>query len=519
MLITKVRLGQVHPHPHNIRRDIGDVTELAESFGTSGMLQPLVVAPALKRGAVKGFTLIAGHRRFAAAKLLGWSDVEVIVRDDLNTEALQTEAMLIENLQRTNLSPIEEADAYEQLIAFDYTPERIAERAGRSIKLVKSRLALRKLAAPVSAKVHAGQISLADAEALAAFDGDPKALAKLNTAIGTNNFHYTLEQVKRDKQAAATKARLDAHAAKLGVKVVKVPEYDSHPRDWAFMHEVVKLDKQDRTPTQEEKALLAAHKGCPHGAVYVRLGWLNDLALVCTQPKTHPSFGKSAAPRETAAERKERIAAETLKAELATASATRLAFLREMFAAKTFDPVPALRMLIIRRIEARNEVLAPALKLLGLQPPKKSDAARDVLVELVTGLTTVPAVTSVWLALAAGSLEYADYGLLRPYTWSNTEAKEWAALLVGYGYELCDVEQRMLAPVEKPIADTAERVVETARCRACGCTDDEACEGGCSWVDDEHTLCSMCAAVAVSIETVPPTVEDVTPSGEFAAAL
>ena len=138
--MEKVPLDQLEPHPHNVRRDLGDLTELADSIKGMGLLEPLVVAPKGKPG--EGFIVIGGHRRLAAAKVAGLDGVPCIMRPDLNTQASQIEAMLTENLQRSDLTVMEEADAYAQLELLGVKEAAIAKTTGRSRATVHQRLLL-----------------------------------------------------------------------------------------------------------------------------------------------------------------------------------------------------------------------------------------------------------------------------------------------------------------------------------------------------------------------------------------
>src|SRR6266581_4172034 len=140
MELQHLELGLIHPHKANPRHDVGDVTELAASMKAIGVLEPLIVATGANDF---GFTLIAGHRRLAAAHKAKLKTVPCHVRDDLNTSEKQLEAMLVENLQRINLTAVEEADAYQALLEFpDYTVDKISKTTGRSLKTVKQRLAI-----------------------------------------------------------------------------------------------------------------------------------------------------------------------------------------------------------------------------------------------------------------------------------------------------------------------------------------------------------------------------------------
>lgn len=156
--LEKVPLEQLEPHPNNVRRDLGDLTELAASIKGMGLLEPLVVAPKGKPG--EGFVVIGGHRRLAAAAQAGLDGVPCIMRADLCTQASQIEAMLTENLQRSDLTVMEEADAYAQLELLGVKEVAIAKATGRSKATVHQRLLLASLPAARREEFEGGKLSL-----------------------------------------------------------------------------------------------------------------------------------------------------------------------------------------------------------------------------------------------------------------------------------------------------------------------------------------------------------------------
>jgi len=208
--MEKVPLDQLEPHPHNVRRDLGDLTELAESIKGMGLLEPLVIAPKGKPG--EGFVVIGGHRRLAAAALAGLDAVPCIMRPDLNTQASQIEAMLVENLQRSDLTVMEEADAYAQLELLGATEVSIAKATGRARGTVRQRLLLASLPTQRREEFEGGRLSLDAAVRCAKlrerWADDDEILAMIDKA-GTYSFgaNYGVEsQIQRlleDRKRAA----------------------------------------------------------------------------------------------------------------------------------------------------------------------------------------------------------------------------------------------------------------------------------------------------------------------------
>lgn len=153
--VDDLPIEQVKPHPRNVRHDHGDLTELVASISGMGILQPITVAPD-----GEDWIVIAGHRRHAAAIEAGLTSVPCIVRADLDTLAKQLEAMLVENLQRSDLTVMEEADAYQQLELLGVTEVAISKATGRSRGTVRQRLVLANLPTERREQFEKGTLSL-----------------------------------------------------------------------------------------------------------------------------------------------------------------------------------------------------------------------------------------------------------------------------------------------------------------------------------------------------------------------
>jgi ParB family chromosome partitioning protein len=168
-------IDQLHPSGHNPRRGFGDLEliELADSIRQKGLLQPIIARPDRQRG---GFEIVAGERRWRAAQKAALHTVPVIVRELSDREA--AEFALIENVQRTDLNPIEEATGYSELIEkFGYTQEQLAEVIGKSRSHLANTLRLLRLPASVQGLVQDGRLTSGHARALIGRD-DAEALAR-----------------------------------------------------------------------------------------------------------------------------------------------------------------------------------------------------------------------------------------------------------------------------------------------------------------------------------------------------
>lgn len=164
--ITQLQAGKYQPRT---RMDEGALNELAASIKAQGLMQPILVRPIARHNGSERYEIIAGERRFRAAQLAGLTEVPVLVKevDDQTAAAMA----LIENIQREDLNPLEEAQGIQRLITdFDFTHEQAAGAVGRSRSAVSNLLRLLNLAKPVQTMLMAGDIDMGHARALLAVD-------------------------------------------------------------------------------------------------------------------------------------------------------------------------------------------------------------------------------------------------------------------------------------------------------------------------------------------------------------
>jgi len=177
--VSEIPLASISPNPHQPRSPIRDqdVVELAASIEEHGIIQPLIVTES-----AEGYQLIAGERRWRAARLAGLRAVPAVIKEAAPTEML--ELALVENIQRSDLSAMEEAYAYNQLAhEFGLTQKEIAKRVGKSREAVSNTLRLLKAAPAVQKALLTGKISEGHARALLALENDEKQEAALSTVM------------------------------------------------------------------------------------------------------------------------------------------------------------------------------------------------------------------------------------------------------------------------------------------------------------------------------------------------
>ena len=160
---TTLKIGEIEPNRGQPRRDFDEtaLAELADSIREHGVLQPLLVRP-MPGGK---YQIVAGERRWRASRMAGLTEVPVIIRD--LDEAAAMEVALIENLQRSDLNPMEEALGYQELMErHGYTQEQVAKRVGKSRPAVANALRLLALPEETAALVREGKLSSGHARAL-----------------------------------------------------------------------------------------------------------------------------------------------------------------------------------------------------------------------------------------------------------------------------------------------------------------------------------------------------------------
>ena len=242
--IEQIRPGRFQPRQ---RLNEAELEALAQSIREKGILQPLLVRPLA--GEQADFELVAGERRWRAAQRVGLHEVPVIVRPMADSEAL--EIALVENLQREDLSPLEEAEAYSRLMEeFGRTQANLAEAVGKSRSHVANMVRLLSLPEPVRRRLSEGELTAGHARALLGA-ADPAALAEdvvrrgLNVRATERLVQRRAEAPRkahrptRDTDTAALEHELSAH---LGLRVV----IEEKTRGGALTVHYTSLDQLDR---------------------------------------------------------------------------------------------------------------------------------------------------------------------------------------------------------------------------------------------------------------------------------
>lgn len=240
--IVELDLTKVRPDPNQPRQffDEEDLNELASSIKEHGQLVPILVRPDPE--GERAYIIIGGERRFRASERLGRERIQaIILRVD---EKQARELALVDNLQRVDLSPFEEAAGYARLIEeFSYTQEQVAERVGKSRTSVTGALALNRLPSRVREEARAARVSKSKLVELAQLGDEERQLAlweKLKKGV-------TVQEARQAKQQASSKPRSDKKPA------TDVPKIISAGRDFARRLERIDVGYLTGKPREYER--------------------------------------------------------------------------------------------------------------------------------------------------------------------------------------------------------------------------------------------------------------------------
>ena len=185
-----VETNKIKANPDQPRRDFDEegIKELSKSVRKYGVLQPLLVTKVeteTPRGLEVSYQLIAGERRLRASQMAGLPHVPVIIRDEFENKKDRLEVALIENVQRKDLNPVEEAEAYDRLAKeFGLTQKEIAEKVSKSREVVANAVRLLNLPKDIRDALRAEKLSRAHAKALLAFNDESKQREVYNQILG-----------------------------------------------------------------------------------------------------------------------------------------------------------------------------------------------------------------------------------------------------------------------------------------------------------------------------------------------
>ncbi|MFI6129478.1 ParB N-terminal domain-containing protein [Micromonospora sp. NPDC051141] len=426
--------------PHQIRKDLGDLTELRDGIAEAGVLQALLGVPG--EGGIIYIT--QGQRRRAAAIEaieLGSPmalEVPVLVHDNMSgLTAKQIASMLQENLHRKALTASEEAGGYRQLTLEGWTAEQIAKRTGRKKANVERSLTLAKQGTQIQNAVDKGDLTLEDAAEVAAFDGDKAALDRILKKSGSTwGLRHQVASEKRKRRVADTAKKLRAELDKAGVVVVGKPK--------GFPHSSREVAVNGLRGPEGESLKDADVRNKPGFAAFIDTsGHDAAVVVICLNPEAHGFtrhgvYSTYVSPTEVARKESEAAKVAAFRTALQTAGE-----LRRTFVVQTFGNAKAAKALYVHALRAT--LADPALPdsgrdehelltgLVGIAPEKVdiNDAGEARLVRLLVGR---------WVA---GNERNLNSFLAAPSRFRSEPALSWLDRLSGAGYGLSDAESEL----------------------------------------------------------------------------
>lgn len=225
--LQMIPTDKLNPHPDNPRKVIGDVSELAESIKANGILQNLTVVP--NNDNWDDFTVIIGHRRLAAAKQAGLTELPCAVVEMTEKEQLST--MLTENMQRSDLTVYEQAKGFQMLIDLGDSVAEVVEKTGFKESTVRRRLKLAELDEESFKDSQLRQPTLADYERLNQIK-NIDARNELLKSIGTNNFDNFLYSAVKKQETDEEKEKIEKLC--LEHRMIKAQKHDEIPSNYEY---------------------------------------------------------------------------------------------------------------------------------------------------------------------------------------------------------------------------------------------------------------------------------------------
>jgi len=423
--LLSVPLDAITVAPGNHRQDLGDIEGLAESFRRIGIVQPLTV----RRRDGGGYELVAGQRRLAAARVIGLSAVPAFVQSYADSDSRK--AMAAENLNRKDLSTLETAAAYQELLDLGVSSDEIAALAGTSTQHVTEHTTLLSLPKKVQRELRRGSISADDALMLAQLADDPECLAAaLNKGRGGWNLGAAVQHELHARELARRIATSQAELERRGITTIERPR-----ESFSRQAKVQRLGNGwGCIPITTAK-----HAKEPCHAAFVD-EYSGDITYVCTDVQRHAGVVPGIEPPEDrkAARAAKRAEREAQKRAVETRRAAVATHLRDR--ADTREASTHLKRVSL--LEADEGTAAIACELLGLT--EIEDEHRGHALTLVKRVANQPAElsrVSLALVLAQGEL-YAG----RQYMSADERAvvAEHFAYLARLGYELSELERGLM---------------------------------------------------------------------------
>lgn len=203
-MVQQIAIDEIRPNPYQPRKHFDEkaLGELADSIRESGVMQPII----LRKSSVKGYELVAGERRHKASKIAGLTEIPAIVR--VLNEEFMIKYSILENLQREDLTPLEEADAYQLMMdKLELTQENVADSLGKSRSHVANHLRLRSLPTEVKQLLNEEKLSMGQARTIRSLNEEADMIRLAQQAISENLTVRQLEKIVSDVKKEGTKEK------------------------------------------------------------------------------------------------------------------------------------------------------------------------------------------------------------------------------------------------------------------------------------------------------------------------
>lgn len=232
--IMELDISELRPNPYQPRKVFKDesLTELANSIKEHGVFQPIIV-----KKSIKGYEIVAGERRYRASKMAGLEKIPAIIRQF--TDEQMMEIALLENLQRENLSAIEEAEAYRRMIeSLDITQEELSKRIGKSRSHITNILGLLRLPKEVQAEVANGTISMGHARVLSKLESEERIIELAHQIIEEKLPVREIESIASDKSVE---------------KKVKIHRQKENNNDYKYVEDLLREKLDTKVKIKDKK--------------------------------------------------------------------------------------------------------------------------------------------------------------------------------------------------------------------------------------------------------------------------
>lgn len=259
--LKQIALNEIHPHPQNPRRDLGDVSELTESIKKNGIMQNLTVIPGHWDEGGKhheeGYTLLIGHRRFKASQAAGIDSVPCRIITGMN-EREQVSTMLEENMQRADLTVWEQAQGFQMMLDLGDTEDDLAEKTGFSKQTIKHRLQIAKLDSKLLKKKEddkSFQLSLSDLYELEKIKDIKKRNEVLKSVNNSRDLAWRAKNAAREEKRDESYKVFESLCKAAGIKEAPAKTKDERWGDkWEIIFEVnLEANKKIELPKKIDK--------------------------------------------------------------------------------------------------------------------------------------------------------------------------------------------------------------------------------------------------------------------------